>query len=317
MVVGDHLPHPSPLGSPVEEYDASSSEPRSPLHARAASVSRREGLTSWTRRARKWRLAGLPRLTRLAIRFAFPERSLGSYGDRRPRLLHLAPASLRFRALDAVRSIARTVLANGFQRDALVGATFLTALLLSFDSTRDKSLESVGRSLTANEIGRAVALVSDGDDDDDESEGAVPRRLKELKELLARRAHPSEPSNAQRSRFRQEVDETWAALAAEHFQGDARGQPPRRRDVSPPATPGPIFSGITGTQGPTRRRGGGSSPWPGAPAGARGRRARWLRRARSEVTSPARAACDQGRAMRKPFSRTKCSERSVSLSAMT
>ena len=56
--------------------------------------------------------------------------------------------------------------------------------------------------------------------------------------------------------------------------------------LSPPATEGPTSSGIAGTQGPTRWRGGGSSPSLPRPAGARGHSARGRRR--SEVRGPLR-----------------------------
>ena len=56
--------------------------------------------------------------------------------------------------------------------------------------------------------------------------------------------------------------------------------------VSPPAGEGPTFSGIAGTQGPTRWRGGGSSRSLPRPEGARGQGARDRRR--SGVSDPLR-----------------------------
>ena len=84
--------------------------------------------------------------------------------------------------------------------------------------------------------------------------------------------------------------------------------------LSPPATEGPSFNGITGPQGPTRWRAGGGRRRQHRDGPHEARRSK-----RSGVTgsSPVRRRRDQGRVMRKPFSRTKCSARSVSLSAMT
>jgi hypothetical protein len=80
----------------------------------------------------------------------------------------------------------------------------------------------------------------------------------------------------------------------------------RRRDPLSPASPVPRDPPV------------GS----GAELGAAGtatdaREAKRSRRSGVWCSSPVRGARDQGRAMRKPFSSTKCSARSVSLSAMT
>jgi hypothetical protein len=85
--------------------------------------------------------------------------------------------------------------------------------------------------------------------------------------------------------------------------------------VSPPGLEGPSISGITGTRGPTRWRKDGSSPFPAATRGARGGSA--FAALRSGILSGEGDDSVQGRAVRKPFSRTKCSARSVSRSAMT
>ena len=59
-----------------------------------------------------------------------------------------------------------------------------------------------------------------------------------------------------------------------------------RAVLSPPGSEGPTFSGIAGTQGPTRWRGGGSSRSLPRPEGARGQGARGWRR--SGVSEPLR-----------------------------
>ena len=88
----------------------------------------------------------------------------------------------------------------------------------------------------------------------------------------------------------------------------------RAEGLSPPGSESPSISGITGTQGPTRWREDGSSPFLAATGGARGARfgsaSEWILSGQGDDSV-------QGRAVRNPFSRTKCSARSVSRSAMT
>ncbi len=139
----------------------------------------------------------------LAVRFALPGDLLAHVAASPTLVRSLRP--LRFRML--MRGApALDGLANGFQRDALVDA-FITALLLSFDLAGDATLASVSRQITSDDIARAAALVSDGEDDDATDEN-VPRRVRELKQLVADPAVLAS-LRAHSAVLWQNIDESW------------------------------------------------------------------------------------------------------------